>query len=251
VEVQAEENLGAEALALLATSQDLDLSRRDFDWLVIVTFDGGFVSEEAWQLPYDAVRDLAHWSEARNAHRLSVTRELREHPRAELLQDARGAPAAKLRPGVCWQRNGCAADDPDVTDLYESLRQSGTVRLPLDEREKLGNALKRRAAEDGFFANCEIGTVKLVGPLQAECVADPKPRLTMEAEKLYGQIKRDDEVWTSGLWGGYHLFADLHTGAWLQAALETLAEADGMELEIERVDDVGHFLGTRARPSTR
>jgi hypothetical protein len=251
VEVQAEENLGAEALALLATSQDLDLSRRDFDWLVIVTFDGGFVCEEAWQLPYDAVRDLAHWSEARNAHRLSVTPELREHPLAELLQDARGAPAARLRPGVRWERNGCAAGDPDVSDLYEALRQSGTVRLSLDERDHLENALRRRAAEDGFFAICEIGTIKLVGPLRADYVADPKPRLTLEAEKLYWEIKRNGEVWTSGLWGGYDLFADLHTGAWLQAALETLAEADGRELEVERVDDVGHFLRMRARPSTR
>ena len=248
--IQAEENLGPEAVSLLATLQDIELSRRDFDCLVIVTFDDGFVCEEAWQLPYDAVRDLAHWSEARNAHRLSVTPELREHPLAELLQDARGARAAKLRPGVRWQRDGCAADDPDVSDLYESLKQSGTVRLPWDEREMLGNALRRRAAEDGFFAYCEIGGVKLIGPLQAECVADPRPRLTIEAEKLYREIERDGEVWTSGLWGAYHPFADLDTGAWLQAALETLAEADGMELELERVDDVGHFLRMRARPPT-
>jgi hypothetical protein len=72
----------------------------------------------------------------------------------------------------------------------------------------------------------------------------------LEAEKLYRDSKHG-EVWTSGLCGGYDVFADLHTGAWLQAALETLAEVDGMELEIERVDDVGHFLQTRARPSTQ
>jgi hypothetical protein len=151
---------------------------------------------------------------------------------------------------VRWERNGCAAGDPDVSDLYAALMQSGTVRLPSTARDNLENALRRRAGEDGFFASCEIDTIKLVGPLRAEYVADPKPRLTLEAEKLYRDSKHG-EVWTSGLCGGYDVFADLHTGAWLQAALETLAEVDGMELEIERVDDVGHFLRTRARPSTQ
>jgi hypothetical protein len=143
VSVLAEKNLGAEAVALLRRSQDLDLTRRDFDWLVIVTFDDGFVCEEAWQLPHAAVRDLADWSEARNAHQLLVTTELREHPHSELLQDARGAPAAKLRPGVRWERNGCAAGDPDVSDLYAALMQSGTVRLPSTARDNLENALRR------------------------------------------------------------------------------------------------------------
>jgi hypothetical protein len=244
VRVQVEEKyLVPEARALLATAREIELSRRAFDWLVIVTFDESFLVEEAWQLPFDAVCDLA----APGAQPFSVTTELREHPRGELLQDARGAPAATLRSGVRWQRNGCAPHDPDVADLYTLLLQDGSVSVPWEAWEELWNALKRRAAEDGYSTEIELTTVKLTAPLRAETIADPIPRLRADAEELYRRIQEEGEVFTSALGGGYHAFADLQTGRWEAEAIKALAEADGLELHRRRIDDVGEYLWLEPR----
>ena len=107
--------------------------------------------EEAWQLPFDAVCELASPAETGAARRVSVTPELERIRFTELLHDARGAPAAKLRPGFRRHRKGCAPHDPDVSDLYESLLRDGSVRLPAGAWNTIGNALRRRAAEDGHL----------------------------------------------------------------------------------------------------
>lgn len=244
VRVQVEEqNLGDEARTLLATSQEIDLSRRAFDWLFIVTFDETFVVEEVWQLPFDAVCELT----PPGTTTFSVTSELREDPRAELLQDARGAPAAKFRSGVHWQRDGCAPNDPDVTDLYASLLQDGSVSVPWEARDEVWNALKRRVAEDGYFTVFEIGTAKLIRPLQAEDVADPVPGLHAAAEELYFRLQDEGEVFTSVLFGSYHAFADLQIGRFVAEAIKALAQADGLELHRRNVDDVGEYLWLEPR----
>jgi len=71
-----------------------------------------------------------------------------------LVSDAPPLTADEIQPGFRWERGTNFRDDPDLTDLYAQLLETGVAHIDenpyLQHQEGTVAALTRRAAEDGF-----------------------------------------------------------------------------------------------------
>jgi hypothetical protein len=131
-----------------------------------------------------------------------------------------GIPAARLTPGVRWQRDNQFLDDPDVSGLYRKLRRDGSLPIPasqqerprpaqterdmdavLEESSKLYdtlpawgttmNAVIRCAAEDGLHVTAEGGRLVLDRPLTNEDVEGPIQEIRAEASQLLATLLQE------------------------------------------------------------
>jgi len=92
-------------------------------------------------------------------------------------------------------------------------------------------------------------TLVLDGPLPAE-IAEPVKTTEASAKETYEKLRCDGKVWVSYWHGRHALMAEPATTVFFRE-LERLRAQDGLQVEIEQIDDHGEIWRTPGKASTK